>query len=332
MTFTTFATFATFAVITFAAAPALAPVLTPSLRAGTIFQFGPAGGGADVGGPDKNAPRYVTRDTPFARAALGTGTGAPRDPCEYLTSFSDTIPLSPAAPAYTGPVFYGGIHFLSATLPADTLRQRVARSSQFGANHGPGVRYLNALALTATRRDGWPGSPVALTGAILFKLDPNAARTRTTRAPAGASADGVAIDGLSVTVARWGALADYNRSRWLIQTDGRYFVSEKTFGFPLNGATPVTTRDPELSTLRWARYNPAENLHFDATPEKFAPLPLPASLKHVTAAGVYFTASSQTGIPHPVAFSWELGEFSVSGPDGKTAEPGTGIEKEKPLS
>ncbi len=154
------------------------------------------------------------------------------DDSERGYAFSTTTPLSPTA-GYTGPQFFGG--FRARTLNAWT--------QAFQDSHVVGNEVKIRIQPTAT-------APVAEHGVIYFD------KTAFAGVAAG---DKLSFNQRSKLYGMSGGMG-----RWLVRQRGIFYVSEATIA-----ASPSLSFATDANDGRWALYDPAANLDFNATTAVF---------------------------------------------------------------
>ncbi len=242
-------------------------------------------------GPDADYLLSGTTQT-FSNSDLAdfttTGTGAPGDPYVTTRAFSDTGIMNPPSNVYSGPVFYGGFSVAGTVINPDP---NLANTS------------LNRYVRTVSTRDnimlqpwrngnigGWDKDFVGedlvphngvydLAMVVLFQQEDFASPFDSgpltlTRLQAQYTVSGSAGSGFSSA----------SRSRWLIEKDGVYYLSEI-----LSASGGGKTFDHDAVALigyEWTVYDPTSSIFMSASPS----YGFLSDLDNVTAAGLYLDA------------------------------------------
>lgn len=260
----------------------LLAALIPAAQAAVVFNYGPS-------------DSYVSEDIPFQGAAASTGSG----PYVSTNSYKQ---LSPAS-GYSGPAFFGGYTFSSATYNVGFTNtasgQGIANSNAILG--GKNTLYFNVAG--PTNSAFWE-SEMSFASVFVFQQD---------SFNEGFTSGGLTVDGFGITLFKHGGnnptLRFTPTGRWLVQIGETFYLSQATFTQSVNNESATfSISGNDLSNTQWAAYDPVANLFFDNAPA-FQPM----SLTNVTAVGFYVEDTSFRPYSGTVGMRFGVSEFAVTG-------------------
>lgn len=216
-------------------------------QSSTVFSYGPS-------------EDYVSDSRTFDR----TASTSYDTPGLHIAKFSLSEPLlRPAEMDYSGPTLFGGYQFHStnsqAIFPAQQIRHRDGKP--------------DSITLQSYSQESWAGSELSLQAVFLFKQSDFNPEFKT---------GAISPNGFSITWASYFKGDERNvEGRYVVQINEKLYVSAVSFSMTNSGSNYLTAT--VLATTKWAPYQAASDLNFDAGRASYQALPL----KRVTAAGVY---------------------------------------------
>lgn len=273
----------------------LTPVLLAlSIQAlsGQVFQYG-------------SSTEYVNENIPFARLAVKEGTG----PYVSTNAFSDIVALTPTT-GYSGPKVYGGYQFASSTYDlgfrVDQANAGQGIASQLAPAGGYDSLYFNVIV--SAHSPEFAATEMSFASVFLFKQEDF---------NDGFKEGSVSIDGFSLNLYKTASGsgnssggARFNPSgRWLLQTQGNYYISDAVFTHNSNDQLTHGLSGEDFQNTLWAEYLPEQSLVFDSSSANFMSL----DIQGITAVGIYLEEQHFQVNASTIAMRLGVSEFAVTG-------------------